>query len=295
MSYKKFEGIFPALVTPFDENGKVKEEGLRQVVRYLIDVQKVDGLYLTGSTGEFLLLEPNDKKRILEIVADEAKNAVTLIAQIGSLNLTEVKELAQLAEKLKYDAISAITPYYYGFSFEEVKLYYQEISTASSLPMFIYYLPQLAGGKVTLDQFGELLNIKNVVGSKYGSTDLFFFERLKAKYPDKTFLFAWDEAFALGLTLGAKGFIGSTYNVNTKGVRTIMDAFIAGDKEKVQELTHKYNDYISDLLSKGLMQTIKAVMSLEGVDAGYSKKPFRRPEDQELKLYAKQLKQKYNL
>ncbi|VEU59289.1 N-acetylneuraminate lyase [Mesomycoplasma neurolyticum] len=290
-----FNGIFPALITPFSENGKLKENSLREIIRFLIDVQKVDGLYVTGSTGEFLLLSHDQKKRILEIVAEEAKGKITLIAQIGNLNLSEVKSLARHAEKLKYDAISAITPYYYNFSFEEVKSYYNEISQASNLPMFIYYLPQLAGGKVSLEQFSELLNIKNVIGSKYGSTDLFFFERLINKCKDKIFMFAYDEALGLGLSLGARGFIGSTYNINTKGAREIITAYEKNDQIKFKESIHKYNDYIQQVLKVGLMQTLKAVMREKGVDAGYNKKPFKFISKEDLKPIAQELIKKYNL
>ncbi|MDQ0513878.1 N-acetylneuraminate lyase [Mycoplasmoides fastidiosum] len=293
MNTTKFDGIFPALITPFDQNGRIKENGLREIVRYLINVQKVDGIYATGSTGEFLLLTPQDKKRVLEIVAEEAKGKITLIAQIGSLNLDEVKELAQYAEQLGYDAISAITPYYYNFSFEEVKSYYEEIAKASNLPMFIYYLPQLAGGKVTLEQFGELLNIKHVIGSKYGSTDLYFFERLLGQFRDKIFMFAFDEALSAGLLLGARGFIGSTYNVNAQGARSIIEAFNNKDMDLLRRRVHIYNDYINALLSKGLMQTLKAIMQLDGVDAGVNKKPFKLIDSDELKKYAQEIKTKY--
>lgn len=290
---KKFDGVFPALVTPFDQKGNLKEDGLRQVVRYLINVQKVDGLYVTGSTGEFLLLSLAERKRVMEIVIEEAKGKITLIAQIGHLNTLEVVELAKHAEKLGYDAISAITPYYYSFSFDELKSYYETISQAVNLPMLIYYLPQLAGGKMTVDQFDGLLKIKNVIGSKYGSTDLYFFERLLAKYPDKIFMFAYDEALWAGLMLGSTGFIGSTFNVNAQGVRDIVTAFNNKDYVLVRQLVHKYNDFINALLSKGLMQTLKAIMQLDGVDAGMNRKPFKQIDPVELKKYAQEVKDKY--
>ncbi|WP_033161319.1 N-acetylneuraminate lyase [[Mycoplasma] collis] len=295
MKKNKFEGIFPALITPFDKSGKLQENNLRDVIKFLIKEQKVDGLYITGSTGEFLLLSYEQKKRIMEIVAEEAKNKVTLIAQIGSLNISETKNLAKYAEKLGFDAISAITPYYYNFSFDEVKSYYEEISKASNLPMFIYYLPQLAGAKVTVDQFGELLNITNVIGSKYGSTDLFFFERLMSKFNDKIFMFAYDEALSLGLTLGAKGFIGSTYNTNAAGAREIIDAFNKNDKEKLKASVHNYNDYIQDLLKNGLMQTLKAIMRLKGTDGGYTKKPFMLKNKELIDPIAQKIIEKYKL
>ncbi|WP_025755675.1 N-acetylneuraminate lyase [Mycoplasmopsis cricetuli] len=274
---KKFEGLFPALVTPFDENGKLSEKGLRELVDYLIEVQKVDGFYLTGSTGEFLLLSFEEKKRILEIVADQTKNRVTLIAQIGDLKLEEVIEYGLYAKKLGYDAVSAITPYYYSFNFEEIKEYYKLITEHVDLPMFIYYLPQLANAKIGLNEFGELLKIKNVAGAKYGSTDIYLYERLVSKYPDKFFFFSWDEALGASLTLGAKGWIGSTYNVNALGARKIINAFQKGDFKSLQSHTHSYNDYIQKLISTGgVMKGLKAILRLEGVDVGDTRVPFAK-------------------
>src|SRR5699024_12776233 len=105
------KGLFTALLIPFDENGQIKEEGLRQVVRHNIDVQKVDGLYINGSTGENFLLTTDQKKFIFETVKDEAKDSVKLIAQVGSLNLEEAVELGKFATELGYDSLSAVTPF----------------------------------------------------------------------------------------------------------------------------------------------------------------------------------------
>lgn len=292
-NFDKFKGLFPAMVTPFTKDGKLHKAGVKEVVNFLVEKQKVDGIYISGSTGEFLLLSFEDKKEVMKLVAEANAGRVTLVAQIGSLNIEETKELAKLAKELKYDAISAITPYYYNFSFNETHHYYEEISKAADIPMLIYYLPQLAGQKVSTDQFGKLLEIKNVIGSKYGATDLFTFERLMSKYPDKVFMFAWDEALAMGLTMGAKGFIGSTYNVNAKGANAIIKAWEVNDKEAVMKLTHTYNDYVLDLISKGLMQSLKAIMRLHGVDAGYTRKPFWRYEDEEIKKHAEFITDKY--
>ncbi|UVD81876.1 N-acetylneuraminate lyase [Mycoplasma iguanae] len=292
---KKYQGLFSALITPFDENGKVKEQALRDIIKYLIEYQKIDGLYVTGSTGEFLLLSVEERKRIFEIVAQEAKEKITLIAQIGILNLNDVVEMGQYAQKLGFDAISAITPYYYSFSFEEVKSYYQYIAQRVDLPMFIYYLPQLAGGKMGIQQFGELLNIKNVLGCKFGATDVFLFERLISAYPEKIWMWAWDESLVTGLMLGATGFIGSTYNANAKGARRMIEAFDKHDIVTLRKEIKDYNDYIEALISTGLMQTLKAIMRLHGINAGFNKKPFKLIPEEELELVAKELIKKFNL
>ena len=109
--------IYSALLVAYDENGEIYEKGLREIVRYNIDQNKVDGIYVGGSTGENFMLDTSEKKRIFEIAYEETKGAVDLIAQVGSVNLKEAKELAKFVTELGYKTISAVTPFYYKFDF----------------------------------------------------------------------------------------------------------------------------------------------------------------------------------
>ncbi|ATP59596.1 N-acetylneuraminate lyase [Mesomycoplasma dispar] len=290
---EKYHGFFPALISPFDEKGKLMTENLEDILDFLINVQKVDGLYVTGSTGEFLLMSVEEREKIYEIVVKKAKNKVTLIAQIGSLNLEEAIKLGKTAKKLGFDAISAITPFYYNFSFDEIKNYYEEIAKKVDLPMFIYYLPQLAGSKINIEQFGSILNLKNVIGCKFGSNDIFLFERLIKTYPEKIWMYAFDEAFGLAYLLGARGFIGSTYNTNAIKARKIINLAKKGDFLAFKNEIHIYNDYIQSLLEVGLMQTIKEIMKLYDVDAGYNRLPFKKINQEKLKKKALEIKEKF--
>ena len=120
MSTRDLKGLYSALLVAFDENGNINEKGLRQIVRHNIDVCKMDGLYVGGSTGENFMLSTEEKKRIFEIAKDEAKDAVKLIAQVGSINVKESVELAKYATELGYDSLSAVTPFYYKFDFQEI-------------------------------------------------------------------------------------------------------------------------------------------------------------------------------
>ena len=111
--------LYSALLVSFDTEGNINEKGLREIVRFNIDHNKVDGLYVGGSTGENFTISTDEKKRIFEIAYDETQGAVDLIAQVGSVNLMESIELAKFVTDLGYKTISAVTPFYYKFSFEE--------------------------------------------------------------------------------------------------------------------------------------------------------------------------------
>ena len=137
MNKSRFEGIFPALLTPFDKDGRINEKELARLVSY--NVKKgVKGFYVTGSTGEAFLLSTEERKQAMSVIKDAAEGA-TLIAHIGSLNEREAIELGKHAYALGYDAVSSVAPYYYKFSFDEIRGYYSRLADASSLPMLVYH------------------------------------------------------------------------------------------------------------------------------------------------------------
>ena len=154
----KLKGLYAALLVPFDEHGQVKEEGLKQIAKNAIETEKLDGLYVNGSSGENFLISKEQKKQIFRVVKETVGDDVNLIAQIGSLDLNEAIELGKYATELGYDALSAVTPFYYPFSFEEIKQYYFDIIEATQNNMIIYAIPDLTGVNISIEQFGELFN-----------------------------------------------------------------------------------------------------------------------------------------
>src|SRR5699024_12506 len=142
-----------------------------------IDEMKVDGLYVNGSTGENFLISKEQKKQIFEIVKDEAGDQVKLVGQIGALNMDEAIELGNLVTELHYDAISAVTPFYYKFDFEEIKDYYATILEHVDNDLIIYSIPALTGVSMNLEQFGELFEHEKVIGVKFTAPDFFLLER----------------------------------------------------------------------------------------------------------------------
>lgn len=268
------KGLFSALLIPFDENGKIIEQGLREIVRQNIDVQKVDGLYVNGSSGENFMLSTDQKKRIFEIVSDENKGEVKLIAQVGSINLDEAVELGQYATELGYDSLSAVTPFYYKFNFEEIKHYYETIIDHTGNNMIIYAIPFLTGVSMNMDQFQELFQNEKIIGVKYTDGDFYLLERLRKRFPDKLIYSGFDEMLIYGAISGVDGAIGSTYNINGQRSRQILELAQAGKVAEAYEIQHVTNDLIEKVLNLGLYQTLKEVLNVKGINAGTVKKPM---------------------
>ncbi|SDJ06484.1 N-acetylneuraminate lyase [Natribacillus halophilus] len=277
------KGIITALITPFNEDGTINEEGLREVVRYNLDVMKVNGLYVGGSTSESFLMDEESKRQLFKIVKDEIDVDTKLIAQIGALNIEEAVRLGKEAKELGYDALSAITPYYYKFSFQEIKAYYKRLTDDTDHPMIIYSNPAFTGAQFSVEDYGELLALPNVIGVKYTDTDLAKLGNLKESHPEKVFFSGADEMLLPFAISGADGAIGSTYNLLGEDARTIYEAVQKSDLETARRVQSHMNKVIDFLLEGGVYSSIKYVFKQKGIDAGYMKFPFRELTDEEKK------------
>ena len=269
------KGIYSALLVSFDKEGNINEKGLRQIIRHNIDKNKVDGLYVGGSTGENFMLSTEEKKEIFRIAKDEAKDAVKLIAQVGSINVKESVELAKYATELGYDSLSAVTPFYYKFDFQEIKDYYNTIINSVDNTMIIYSIPFLTGVNMSLDQFAELFENEKIIGVKFTAADFYLLERMRKRFPDKLIYAGFDEMMLPATVLGVDGAIGSTFNVNGKRAREIFELTRDGRIAEALEVQHVTNDLITDILANGLYGTLKLLLEEEGVEAGYCRNPMK--------------------
>ncbi|WP_026254999.1 N-acetylneuraminate lyase [Terrisporobacter glycolicus] len=292
MNNADMRGIFSALLVSYNEDGSINEKGVREIVRHNIDNMKVDGLYVGGSTGENFMLSTEEKKRIFEIAKDAAKNEIKLIAQVGSINVYESVELAKFATELGYDAISAVTPFYYKFSFNEIKDYYNTIIDSVDNRLIIYSIPFLTGVDMSVEQFGELFENEKIIGVKFTAADFYLLERLRKAYPNHLIYAGFDEMMLPATVLGVDGAIGSTFNVNGIRARQIFDLAKEGKIEEAREIQHITNDLISAILSNGLYATLKELLKLSGVDAGYCRKPMALTTDAQVEE-AKNIFDKY--
>ena len=282
-----FKGIFPALLTPFNNNDKINVVQLEKLVKFNLE-KGAKGFYVGGSTAEAFLLSTDERKQIMQIVKDSAPNA-TLIAHVGSVSEKEATILGKFANELGYNAVSSVAPFYYKFSFEEIKNYYYRVADASALPMLVYHIPALSGVNMGVKEMGEFLCDERFMGIKYTSNDFFMMERCKTSYPTKIVYNGYDEMFLAGLSMGADGGIGSTYNFMTDKFVEIKRLFDENNVEKAQELQREVNKIISILCSVGVMQAEKEVLNQLGFEFGVCRRPFGQLTEEQKELIKKEI------
>lgn len=292
MNNEELKGIYSALMASFNEDGTINKKGLIEVIRHNIDKMKVDGLYVGGSTGENFMLSTDEKKEIFRIVKEEVRDTVKLIAQVGSINVMESVELAKYCTELGYDALSAVTPFYYKFSFEEIREYYETILRHVDNKMIIYSIPFLTGTNISEVQFGELFQNEKIIGVKFTAADFFLLERIRKAFPDKLIFAGFDEMLLPATVLGVDGAIGSTYNINGVRARQIFELAKDGKIEEARMVQHETNDLITELLESGIYPTLKAVLEEMDVKIGYNRRPMASANEKQ-KETAKKIYNKY--
>ncbi|QVJ95929.1 N-acetylneuraminate lyase [Mycoplasma mycoides subsp. capri] len=290
---KNLKGVFAALLIPYKSDGSIDEQALEKFIDYNIEVSNVDGLYVNGSTGEAFLLSNSERKRILEIVAKHVNKRVPLIAQVGSLNIYESIEQAKLAEQLGYDAISAVTPFYYKFNLDQILNYYKEIKKSTNLPLIAYYIPILSGVNFSLEAFEKLFAINGIIGVKFTATDLYTLERIKAKFPDKLVFYGFDEQQLSASIYNIDGVIGSTFNVNAKKAKKLFELIKNGQNQEALELQKEINDFIEIVLANGLYAILKEIIRQHyDLNEVFCRLPMTQVISQ-YALKAKEIKDKY--
>lgn len=284
---EKFKGIFTALLTPFDENNKINKKALEALVKHNVKMG-ADGFYVCGSTAEAFLLTTEERMQVMQIVKETAPEK-TLIAHIGSISEDEASALSKAACELGYDAISSVAPFYYKFSFNEIRDYYFRLAESSSLPMLVYHFPAFSGVNMGVSEMAKFLSDDKFIGLKFTSNDFFMLEQCKAAFPDKVVYNGFDEMFLCGLSMGADGGVGSTYNFMADKFVAIRKLFAENKIAEAQALQKEVNRIIAILCKIGVMQAEKEVLNRIGLGFGNCRKPFSVPTEEEREIIAKEI------
>lgn len=268
------KGIFTALLTPFKDDYSINEASLKKLVEFNLE-KGINGFYVGGSTGEGLIMTTEERKEVFRIVKEAAGDKVPLIAHCGSISTDEAISMAKTAEALGYDAVSAVAPLYYGFSFPAIRKYYDDIVSSVNIPMVVYNFPGGSGVTFTADYAAEMFKDERYMGIKHTSNDLYTLHQFKQKIDRPVTIFnGFDEMCLGGLAMGADGAIGSTYNFMGDKFIRIFEEFNAGNIEKAQEIQTEANKIIAEMIKYTVLPCEKAIMTHLGIDCGPCRRPF---------------------
>ena len=276
----KFQGILPALVTPFDADGRFRADAFERLLEHCYSAG-VDGVYVCGQTGEGLQQSGEQRKRVAEVATQCSPKDKTVIVHTGAMSTAEAVDLTKHAARIGAQAASALPPIG-NYSFAEIKAYYTEIAAASDLPLLIYYFPAYAPSVNSLDLILELCAIPNVCGLKFTANDLFLLSEIKKS--GAAVFYGTDEMLLAGLAMGADGGIGSFYNVAPELFVRLWALTRQGDWEQARAMQQQINEMIAIGLRFPAHPAVKAMVARRGalgIDCGRRLPPRRSLTDEE--------------
>ena len=279
----KFEGIIPALVTPLTTDERINTKVLHKLINDLT-LKGADGFYIGGATGEGLKLRTEERMILAEESLKAINGKVPSIVQVASMNFNDAITLSKHAKEIGADGISATPPLFFQYDEDDVYNYYKALAEASSLPVMIYY--SAAAAFYMRPEFAaRVFEIDNVTAIKWTNPN--FYELNKLKYltnGEMNIINGPDEMLLMGLSAGADGGIGTTYNFMFETIKSIYEYFKKGDIKSAQEFQTKANRIISVLLKYKGIPVTKVIMEAMGYEVGYAAFPMKRYTDEEKKV-----------
>ena len=269
-------GIFPATVTPFDNDGAFDAGAMRRIVRHQLGAG-VHGLYVCGGTGEGLLLTTAEHRAVIETVVDEVAGKVPVVSHVGAFQTAETLARARDARAVGVDAVAALPPaYFYKPDDEGLLQYYSVLAEAAApLPLLIYNIPQRTGVAMTPELYARMLEIENIVGMKDSTGDVYAIGQFVSQRPEAV-LFGGADSVLLGTLLaGAHGGIGLSYNLIPQWFVRLWDAVQAADMPAAAAAQQRINACIAAISTVEVVAAAKQALAWMGLPCGLPRTPIR--------------------
>jgi 4-hydroxy-tetrahydrodipicolinate synthase len=272
-----FSGCHIPLVTPFKEDFSLDEDGLRRLVNYLIEEEKVDGLVPCGTTGESPTLNHEEHHRVIEITVKETRGRVPVIAGTGSNSTQEAIAMTRHAEEAGADATLQVGPYYNKPTMDGMIAHFEAIAKNTSLPVLIYNIPGRTGKNIDPQTMIRLAEIDNIVGLKDACGDITqtmdIINGIKRK--GKTFyVLSGEDSLTYPLmALGGDGVICAVGNVIGREYTTMVKLMREGKYAEAREIHYKTLPLVKTLFIETNPVPVKEAMVMMGLPSG----PVRLP------------------
>ena len=277
-----FRGIMPALVTPLNDDATIREKSVKPLMDWQMK-QGVQGFYVLGATGEGAVLAEKERFRMAEAAADAVKGTgKKLILHIGAPEMASAERLARHAREVGADAVSSVYPNFFcHYSVEEALDYYKRLIDACGLPMLGYCQTLMQGADV-VGFVDRLMQLDGVIGVKYTFPNYYQMYQIKQlRGGNINVINGPDETLLAGLSMGADGGIGSTYNLMAGWFVQLYNAFCANDVAAASAMQQKINRVIGVCIRYGVVPSVKLCLQEMGFDAGCAAAPGRRYTEQE--------------
>jgi 4-hydroxy-tetrahydrodipicolinate synthase len=235
-----WKGCGTALITPFDERGRIDFGALERFVNWQIE-RGIDFLVPCGTTGESATLSGDERKAVTAAVVKTTAGRVPVIAGAGGNHTAKAVFWARDAAEVGADGILSVSPMYNKPGPEGLFRHYSALAEATELPILVYNVPGRTGSDLDVDTILRLAEIPRIVGLKEASGNFGKIARLMSALPEDFLVFSGEDSTAIALiALGARGVISVASNEIPRDMTALIGAALRGDWDEARKLQRKY-------------------------------------------------------
>ncbi len=283
---KKLEGIVAPMASALTAEETIDEKRTRALVDFLIE-GGIDGLFPLGTSGEFALLDREERRTVIRVVVDQTNGRVPVLAGVSDPILENVLAFAKDAEDAGADAIVATPPYYFTTGDDGLFDYFEAIAGKSGLPLFVYNIPEWTHLFVPPNVIQRLAEKRLIVGMKYTEYNFLNLLRFLRVAGKRISIFTGSDAMTFtNLEFGGSGGVIGVANVAPKLASAIFDEFKRGDLEAARKAQLKLLPVIEAIGVGRFPAGLKEAMQMIGMPVGAVKSPLQPLTSDERKRVA---------
>lgn len=270
-----FQGSLVALITPFDENNRIDEQGIKKLVEFHIS-NGTDAIVPCGTTGESPTLSHQEHKMVIEMTVKAVAGRVPVVAGTGSNSTEEAIDLTSSAKEIGADGVLLVMPYYNKPTQKGLYMHFKTIAEKVDIPAVIYNVPSRSGVNLLPSTLSELAELKNIVAVKEASGNLEQMTEIMHLCGNKLALLSGDDKLLLPvLSIGGKGVISVVANIIPDKVAVMVREYHKGSYQEAKEL---FMEVIYPLSRAMFYETnpipVKTAARLMGLPAGNLRLPM---------------------
>ena len=285
-----FKGSAVALITPFDENGKVNFEKIKELIEFHI-TNGTDAIVACGTTGEASTMNDEEHLAVIKAVVDAVNKRIPVIAGTGGNDTDHSIYMSQEAEKLGADALLIITPYYNKSNKSGLRKHFEAIANSVKLPIILYNVPSRTNVNIPPVLVADLAkNVDNIVAIKEACGDLAQVAEICRLVPEDFAVYSGnDDSILPLLSLGGVGVISVLANICPRETHDLVAKFMNGDLEGSRKLQLDMKPLIDSLFIEVNPVPVKTAANLMGFNVGDLRLPLSEMEEQNLEILKKEL------
>ncbi|BAP31670.1 putative dihydrodipicolinate synthase [Chryseobacterium sp. StRB126] len=268
-----WEGIYPAVLTPFTKEGKIDFEMFAVNTEAQIKAG-VHGIILAGTLGEASALETEEKFELLQYAKKITAGRIPVILNLSENTTKNAVNFAQKAKELGADGLMLLPPMRYKADSREVVEYFKAVAAATDLPILIYNNPVDYGIYVTLEMFDELIEYPTIQAVKESTRDLANVTRMINRFGKRIKILGGVDTICLEtLMLGADGLVAGLVDAFPKETMAMYNYAKAGQYDKAVAIYRWFMPLLELDIHPKLIQYIKLAATAEGISNPYVRAP----------------------